>query len=70
MHPLDKAEKILRGIWPKNGTWVYESPDKGKSVYRRMSTLLPRQLIHVDGKPVADADTLDDEYVKLLENKR
>ena len=69
MHPLDKAEKILRGIWPKNGTWIYESPDKGQSVYRRLGTFRPRQLIHVNGKPVADEDTLDEEYMKLSEKR-
>lgn len=63
MHPLDKAEKIISGQWPKNPTWIYESPDSGKSVYRRISQWSLKQLIQVDGKPVADKHTLDDIYL-------
>lgn len=67
MHPLEKAEKILRGIWPKNGAWIYESPDKGKTVYRRLSTLKPRQMIWAEGKRVACDATLDKQYIEILE---
>ena len=64
MHPLDKAEKILSGQWPKNPKWIYESPDSGKTVYRRMSQWGLKQLISSQGKPVADNNTLDQQYLE------
>jgi len=34
----------------KNITWVYESPDKGKTIYRRpFGELKPRELIKLNG---------------------
>lgn len=62
MHPLDKAERIIRGEWPKNPHWIYESPDGGRTVYRRMSRFKPRQLLRKDGELVDNIEKLDDEY--------
>ena len=80
MHPLDKAEKIIRGIWPKKGVWIYESPDRGQTVFRRMSNdgkpkqldyadvaNWPKQLYYENNTMVADIETLDEEYMKLLD---
>ena len=67
MHPLDKAEKIIRGIWPKKGVWIYESPDNGLTVFRRLGTHKPKQLYYENDALVADIETLDEEYAKLLE---
>ena len=80
MHPLDKAEKIIRGIWPKKGTWIYESPDRGQTVFRRLTgnakpkqldykeiATWPKQLYYENNKMVADIETLDKEYIELLE---
>ena len=46
---MDKAEKILSGQWPtKNPKWIYESPDKGKTIYRReFGNYNKRELIKV-----------------------
>lgn len=70
MHPLDKAEKILSGQWPKNPKWIFESPDCGKTVYRRMAGYAIRQRITVDSKPVDTQYNLDTEYFEnFLERK-
>ena len=65
MHPLDKAERIIRGVWPKKGSWIYESPDRGRTVYRRASTFKHKQLIYNNGEKVADDETLDREYFEV-----
>lgn len=67
MHPLDKAEKIIRGVWPRKGVWIYESPDHGKTVFRRLGTQKPKQLYYENNAMVGDLETLDEEYMKLLE---
>lgn len=66
MHPLDKAERILRGDWPRDPKWIYESPDKGRTVYRRLSEWGFKQLVSNDEGPVADIETLNEEYYTLI----
>ena len=64
MHPVDKAEKILSGQWPKNPKWTYESPDNGKTVYRRLfgSPGAERQLYMINSKQIDTEKTLDEQY--------
>ena len=59
MEDMDKAEKILSGQWPtKNPKWIYESPDKGATVYRRLFGGKYKQLVNKDD----DIDKLNEEY--------
>jgi len=73
MHPVTKAEKILAGKWIKAPKWIFESPDSGKTVYRRLFRSsadierLPRphvfkQLYRAGGNVVDDIETLDAQY--------
>ena len=62
MHPLYKAERIISGQWPKNPKWIFESPDNGKTVYRRIVQGSLRQLYTKDGNLVDSQETLDNFY--------
>lgn len=57
-----KAEKILAGNWPmRDPKWIYESPDKGETVYRRLFGGKYKQLINKHD----DQDKLDQEYFNI-----
>ena len=59
---MDKAEKILAGKWPtKEIKWIYESPDKGKTLYRRMFGGKYKQLFNKDD----NIDQLNEEYFNI-----
>ena len=72
MHPVDKAQKILSGQWPKDPLWIYESPDGGKTVYRHLikidgakqqpSRNQPRQLYMINSVRVDTEETLNEQY--------
>lgn len=62
MDDMDKAEKILAGKWPtKEIKWIYESPDKGKTLYRRMFGGKYKQLFNKDD----NIDQLNEEYFNI-----
>ena len=55
----ERAFKVT-GNWEENTKWIYESPDKGKTVYRYVSGRDPRtreRVIIDDGKPLFSCDT-------------
>lgn len=62
MDDMDKAEKILAGKWPtKDAKWIYESPDKGETLYRRLAGGKYKQLFNKDD----DIDQLNEEYFAI-----
>ena len=66
MDDMDKAEKIVAGKWPtKEIKWIYESPDKGKTLYRRMFGGKYKQLVNKDD----NIDQLNEEYFNIHFNK-
>ena len=63
---MDKAEKILAGEWPtKEPKWIYESPDKGKTLYRRLFGGKYKQLFNKND----DIQKLNKEYFVIHFNK-
>ena len=59
---MNKAEKILAGTWPmKDPKWIYESPDKGVTLYRRLFGGKYKQLFN-KGDDMAE---LDAEYFAI-----
>ncbi len=66
MDDMDKAEKILAGQWPsKDPKWIYESPDKGKTLYRRLFGGKYKQLFNKGD----DINKLNEEYFAIHFNK-
>jgi hypothetical protein len=62
MDDMKKAEKILAGTWPtKKPTWIYESPDRGETLYRRLAGSKYKQLFNKGD----DMEKLNEEYFKV-----
>jgi|TARA_B110000908_G_scaffold62402_1_gene75721 hypothetical protein len=62
MDDMSKAEKILAGTWPmKDPVWIYESPDKGETLYRRLFGGKYKQLFNKGD----DMAKLDAEYFAI-----
>jgi len=60
---LDKAEKRLKGEWPKNPVWIFTSPDGGRSVYRSMRSDICPEELKIDGQAPKQLYKLGDQVV-------
>ena len=63
MDDLERAERRLKGVWPKNPTWIFTSPDGGRSVYRSMRADSCPEELKIDGHPPKQLYKLDDQIV-------
>lgn len=64
MDDLERAERRLKGAWPKDPHWIFTSPDHGKHVYRSMrSDVCPDCFLDTDGKPFKQLYSIDNKIV-------
>jgi hypothetical protein len=76
MHIVDLAQRVMSAEWPKEPMWIYESPDGGSTVYRRLlvkgvnNRLNPLQRYMVKKKQVKTLQELNEEYYRMLYEHR